>query len=122
MRYSRSWIIGKDGEGKTLKSILGPDKRFSNVSSVILHSLSRNCFTIKNQIFSLNFRKCRNLQSYNRNQHIKQHNKTILRYNKNVQSSSPSQKRNSLTELIFLFRTGLSRLTSKLSLISRIYL
>ena len=24
----------------------------SNVSSVILHSLSRNCFTIKNQIFT----------------------------------------------------------------------
>ena len=26
---------------------------FSNVSSVILHSLSRNCFTIKNQILLL---------------------------------------------------------------------
>ena len=31
-------------------------------------------------------------------------------------------RRNSLAELVFLFRTGLSRLISKLSLISRIYL
>ena len=45
--------------------------------------------------------------------------KTILRYNKSGQSSSYCQKE---TELIFLFRAGLSHLISKLSLISRIYL
>ena len=56
------------------------------------HSLSRNCW-------------CHNWHNFNRNKHL-------LRYDKNIQSSS-------LPELIFLFRTGL---ISKLSLISRIYL
>ena len=42
----------------------------SNVSSVILHSLSRNCFTIKSN-FYFYFRKCRKLHKNNCNQHIK---------------------------------------------------
>ena len=46
----------------------------------------------KNQIFYFYFKTCRNLHNYNLNKHIKQHNKTILRYNKIVQSSSYCQK------------------------------
>ena len=72
--------------------------------------------------FYFYFKKCRNLHKYNRNQHIKQHNKTILRYNKKRSKFQLLSKRSSLAELIFLFRTDLSRLINKLSLISRIYL
>ena len=64
----------------------------TNISSVILHSLSRNCFAIKNQVFHFYFKKFRNLHNYNRNKHIKEHNKTILRYNKIVQIPSYCQK------------------------------
>ena len=48
----------------------------------------------KKSIFLLLFQKgsFRNLHNYNRNKHIKQHNKTILLYNKIVQSSSHCQK------------------------------
>ena len=42
----------------------------SNVSSVILNSLSRNCFTIKSN-FYFYFKKFRTLHKNNRNQHIK---------------------------------------------------
>ena len=36
--------------------------------SVILDSLSRNRFTIKNQMFYFYFKKCCNLRNYNHNQ------------------------------------------------------
>ena len=62
---------------------------FECYTSLIVKELIYN----KNQIFYFYFKKCRSLQNYNRNKHIKQHNKTILRYNKIVQSSSYCQKK-----------------------------
>ena len=53
--------------------------------------LVKELLSKKNLIFYFYF-KCRNLHRYNRNKHIKYHNKTILGYNKNIQSFSYHQK------------------------------
>ena len=44
---------------------------FSNILSVTPHSLSRNCYIIKNQIFYFNIKNFSNLHKYNQNQHVK---------------------------------------------------
>ena len=44
---------------------------FSNILSVTPHSLSRNCYIIKNQSFYFNIKNFSNLHKYNQNQHFK---------------------------------------------------
>ena len=74
------------------------------------HSLSRNCFTLLKSFFTAFSESVITYITLTVTN-------ILLWYNKIVQSSN-----NSLPELTFLFRAGLSRLISKLSLISRIYL
>ena len=94
---------------------------FSNVLSVILHSLSRNCFTIKIKFFTTISKSVVTYITITltniSNSIIKQYYDIIKLFKVLVVI-----KKNSLAELIFLFRTGLPCLLSKLSLISRIYL
>ena len=59
-------------------------QRFECYTTLIVKELLYN----KNSNFYFYFKKCYNLHKYNCNQHIKYYNKTILRYNKNVQSSN----------------------------------
>ena len=93
---------------------------FFNVSSVILHSLSRYCFIIKKSNFTSTSKSVVTYIDITvtniSNNVIKQYYGITKTFKVLVLS-----KRNSLAELIYFFRTGLSRL-SKLSLISRIYL
>ena len=62
-------------------------QRFESYTALIVKEL----LYTKNQILYFYFKKCRTY-NYNRNQHIKQHNKTILRYEKNVKSFCYCQK------------------------------
>ena len=62
---------------------------FSDISSVILQSLSNNCFTIKNQIFNSISKSVVTYVNIIANNILN----NILRYNKNIQSSCYCQKK-----------------------------
>ena len=95
---------------------------FSNVLSVIMHSLSRNNFTLTKSNFFTSISK--SVITYITLTVTNISNNMIKQYYGIVKTFKALVivKRNSLAELIFLFRTGLSRLISKLYLVSKLYL
>ena len=95
---------------------------FSNVLSVIMHSSSRNNFTLTKSNFFTSISK--SVITYITLTVTNISNNMIKQYYGIVKTFKALVivKRNSLAELIFLFRTGLSRLISKLYLVSKLYL